>query len=113
MRGLGVVALALAGFAPALRAQDPTMQRAFELERRGNYAAAADAYRSVLATRPGDPAPLLGLERVLLPMGRSAEIVGQNTTTSTQAIARLAIPTRRSRWPPVSGRRMPSIITPS
>jgi thioredoxin-like negative regulator of GroEL len=77
MRGLGVVALALAGFAPALRAQDPTMQRAFELERRGNYAAAADAYRSVLTTRPGDPAPLLGLERVLLPMGRSAEIVPQ------------------------------------
>jgi hypothetical protein len=31
----------------------------------------------VLSTRPGDPAPLLGLERVLLPMGRSAEIVPQ------------------------------------
>ena len=78
MPRFAVAALALAVLAPpALRAQDPTMQRAFELERRGNYAAAADAYRSVLAARPGDPAPLLGLERALLPMGRSAEIVPQ------------------------------------
>jgi tetratricopeptide (TPR) repeat protein len=71
-----VVALALAGLVPAyVSAQDPAMARAFELERRGNYAAAADAYRGVLATTPGDPAALLGLERVLLPLGRSAEIV--------------------------------------
>lgn len=69
-------ALALAGFAPAtLSAQDPAMSRAFELERRGNYAAAADAYRGVLTSKPGDAAALLGLERALLPLGRSAEIV--------------------------------------
>lgn len=58
-------------------AQDPAMSRAFELERRGNYAAAVDAYRGVLTARPGDAAALLGLERALLPMGRSAEIVPQ------------------------------------
>jgi thioredoxin-like negative regulator of GroEL len=61
----------------ALQAQDPGMSRAFELERRGEYAAAADAYRTVLTARPGDPAALLGLERVLLPIGRSAEILPQ------------------------------------
>ncbi len=73
-----VAALAVAGLAPALvRAQDAAMSRAFELERRGNYAAAADAYRGVLAAKPGDAAALLGLERALLPMGRSAEIVPQ------------------------------------
>jgi thioredoxin-like negative regulator of GroEL len=71
-----VAALALAGLAPdVLRAQDPAMGRAFELERRGNYAAAADTYRGVLTAKPGDPAALLGLERALLPLGRSAEIV--------------------------------------
>ena len=43
------------------------MARAFELERRGNYAAAVDAYRGVLAAKPGDAAALLGLERALLP----------------------------------------------
>jgi len=66
-------ALLLAGLAPAtLSAQDPAMSRAFELERRGNYAAAADAYRGVLTSKAGDPAALLGLERALLPLGRSA-----------------------------------------
>jgi hypothetical protein len=71
-----VAGLALAGLTPAmLGAQDPAMSRAFELERRGNYAAAADAYRGVLTSKPGDPAALLGLERALLPLGRSAEIV--------------------------------------
>ena len=51
------------------------MGRAFELERRGNYAAAVEAYRGVLTSKPGDPAALLGLERALMPLGRSAEIV--------------------------------------
>ncbi len=56
-------------------AQRPTMPRAFELERRGNYAAAAEAYRELLGERPGDVSALLGLERVLLPLARSAEII--------------------------------------
>jgi hypothetical protein len=58
-------------------AQQATMQRAFELERRGNYGAAAEAYRGLLARAPGDVTALLGLERVLLPLNRSAEIVPQ------------------------------------
>jgi hypothetical protein len=72
-----VAALALCAQPGLLQAQDPGMARAFELERRGNYADAADAYRGVLTARPGDPGALLGLERVLLPLGRSAEIVPQ------------------------------------
>jgi tetratricopeptide (TPR) repeat protein len=60
------------GTAPA---QQATMPRAFELERRGNYEAAAEAYRGILSQRPGDVSALLGLERVLLPLNRSAEIV--------------------------------------
>jgi hypothetical protein len=48
---------------------------AFELERRGTYEAAAEAYRRVLAHRPGDVSALLGLERVLLPLNRSVEIL--------------------------------------
>jgi hypothetical protein len=59
----------------SLAAQQQGMSRAFDLERRGNYPAAADAYRSVLAGAPGEAAALLGLERVLLPLDRSAEIL--------------------------------------
>ena len=56
-------------------AQQATMPRAFELERRGNYEAAAEAYRAILSAKPGDVSALLGLERVLLPLNRSADIV--------------------------------------
>ncbi|MBA3498541.1 MAG: hypothetical protein H0T86_15695 [Gemmatimonadales bacterium] len=78
MTRLAVLLLAIVALAPvALRAQDPGMSRAFEQERRGNYAGAADAYRGVLAKRPADAAALLGLERALLPMGLSAEILPQ------------------------------------
>jgi tetratricopeptide (TPR) repeat protein len=56
-------------------AQQATMPRAFELERRGNYDAAAEAYRGILSRKPGDVSALLGLERVLLPLNRSLEIV--------------------------------------
>jgi hypothetical protein len=73
--GLGVLAALLAP--PTLAAQDSGMTRAFELERRGSYAEAAAAYRAVLAARPGDAAALLGLERALLPTGRSADILPQ------------------------------------
>lgn len=58
-------------------AQQESMSRAFELERRGNYAAAAEAYRLILATKPGDVAALLGLERALLPISRSPQILPQ------------------------------------
>jgi tetratricopeptide (TPR) repeat protein len=72
------LAVALAGLAPAgLAAQDAGMTRAFELERQGNYAAAAEAYRAVLAARPAHAAALLGLERVLLPLDQPADILPQ------------------------------------
>lgn len=69
--------LVLSVLPSALRSQQEGIPRAFDLERRGNYAEAAAAYRSVLAARPGDAAALLGLERVLLPINRSAEIIPQ------------------------------------
>ncbi|MDQ3138050.1 MAG: hypothetical protein M3Q93_10760, partial [Gemmatimonadota bacterium] len=68
MTRLAVLLTVIVALAPvALRAQDPGMSRAFEQERRGNYAGAAEAYRGVLAKRPADAAALLGLERALLP----------------------------------------------
>ena len=72
----GILALLVVVAAPpATVAQQGTMPRAFELERRGNYEAAADAYRQVLRRAPGDVSALLGLERVLLPLNRSADIL--------------------------------------
>jgi hypothetical protein len=55
--------------------QQPGLTRALDLERRGDYAAAATAYRAVLAGNPGDVSALLGLERSLLPLSRSSEMV--------------------------------------
>jgi TolA-binding protein len=59
----------------ALFAQQPGMTRALDLERRGDYAAAAQAYRTILGARPADVSALLGLERSLLPLNRSREIL--------------------------------------
>jgi tetratricopeptide (TPR) repeat protein len=56
-------------------AQQPSLTRALDLERRGDYAAAVDAYRAVLSVKPADPSALLGLERSLLPLNRSKELV--------------------------------------
>jgi tetratricopeptide (TPR) repeat protein len=69
--------LALCAAPSAAIAQQSTMPRAFELERRGNYEAAAQAYRELLAAKPGDVSALLGLERVLLPLNRSGDILPQ------------------------------------
>jgi tetratricopeptide (TPR) repeat protein len=72
---------ALAGLAlvlpSLLGAQQSGISQAFDLERRGNYAAAADAYRALLVSRPSEVAALLGLERVLVPLNREAEILPQ------------------------------------
>jgi tetratricopeptide (TPR) repeat protein len=70
-----LVLLSLCAGPGAASAQHATLPRAFELERRGNYEAAAEAYREMLARKPGDVSALLGLERVLLPLDRSVEIV--------------------------------------
>jgi hypothetical protein len=58
-----------------LLAQLSGISAAFELERKGNYAAAAAAYRDILKTKPAELAALLGLERSLVPLNRSADIV--------------------------------------
>jgi tetratricopeptide (TPR) repeat protein len=70
------VILILGLLAPAaLAAQVPGLRRALDLERRGDYAAAAQAYQAVLAKRPADVSALLGLERSLLPLNRSSEML--------------------------------------
>jgi hypothetical protein len=51
------------------------MVRAFDLERRGDYAGAAAAYRAVLEQKPADVSALLGLERTLLPLNQGADIL--------------------------------------
>ena len=60
------LALAFLLLATPLAAQVDSLNRAFDLERRGNYAAAVTAYRAVLKTRPSEASALLGLERFAL-----------------------------------------------
>jgi hypothetical protein len=67
--------LAVLGSPGRLVAQD-NATRALELERRGDYAGAASAWRAQIATHPTDLAALLGLERALTPLGRLAEMTG-------------------------------------
>jgi tetratricopeptide (TPR) repeat protein len=62
---------------PLAAQQDSAMARAFELERRGNYGQAVDAYRALLVARPADASALLGLERALTPLGRETDILPQ------------------------------------
>jgi tetratricopeptide (TPR) repeat protein len=64
----GVVLAAI--ISTPVRAQQPALARALDLERQGSYAAAATAYQTLLVTNPADPAALLGLERSLLPLNR-------------------------------------------
>src|SRR5919206_5132427 len=61
--------------AGTLWSQQPGLSRALDLERRGDYRAAVDAYRQVLRTSPADISALLGLERSLLPLNRTGEII--------------------------------------
>jgi tetratricopeptide (TPR) repeat protein len=75
IRAAVVFALLGALGAGSLPAQQPALARALELERQGSYPAAADGYRALLQSQPGDPAALLGLERSLVPLDRAAELV--------------------------------------
>jgi tetratricopeptide (TPR) repeat protein len=63
--------------APLAAQQGGAPGRAFELERKGNYAQAAEAYRTVLAASPGDVQALFGLERTLVAMNRLGDILPQ------------------------------------
>src|SRR5215212_1705344 len=69
----------------AVWSQQPGLTRALDLERRGDYAAAVEAYRAVLAREPADISALLGLERSLLPLNRSQEMIPaiQSAVSST------------------------------
>ena len=69
----GILLVVAVGTAAAQTPQDPAA-KAFDLERRGQYAAAAEVYRTILSTRPGDLGALLGLERCLQPSGKVADM---------------------------------------
>jgi tetratricopeptide (TPR) repeat protein len=60
--------------AQVLTAQQTPYDKAFELERRGSYAQAADGYRKILSAKPAELNALLGLERVLHELGKPAEL---------------------------------------
>src|SRR5918994_949728 len=73
-------------FLPAtLWSQQSGLTRALDLERRGDYAAAAEAYRAVLRTSPADVSALLGLERSLLPLNRSGDMISAIRTALAAA----------------------------
>ena len=74
------LAVALLLVAGPLAAQADSLNRAFDLERRGNYGAAVIAYRAVLKNRPADVSAILGLERSLQPLNRTAEMVPELST---------------------------------
>lgn len=71
---LGFIGMLAGGNASAQQVQE-SVTRALELERRGDHAAAATAYRDALESRPADLGALLGLERTLMELGRVGEIV--------------------------------------
>jgi tetratricopeptide (TPR) repeat protein len=81
---VSIVLVAICAAAPLrLYAQQPRpapqpvnpLQRAFDLERRGSYSPAAEAYRGILRTDAADQSALLGLERSLSALERVAEMV--------------------------------------
>lgn len=80
---------------PCAAQQTPPIQRAFDLERRGSYPAAAEAYRAILRTDSADQSALLGLERTLGAMDKVAEMVPEIraalTVRPTSALYSLAL----------------------
>lgn len=76
-RAPGRVALLFLLVAGPAWSQQDQITRAFDMERRGNYAGAADGYRAVLTTRPADPGALLGLERALTALNKIPDIIPQ------------------------------------
>ena len=66
-----------------LAAQQTPYDKAFDLERRGSYAQAAEGYRKILTGKPAELNALLGLERVLHELGKPGELA----PAATAAIA--------------------------
>ena len=75
MRRWFAVALAIGAAARVAAQQADPAARAFDLERRGLHAQAAEIYRSILSSRPADMGALLGLERALGPQSKVGEMV--------------------------------------
>lgn len=76
MRGCALGVLAGLILASPAVSQDARITRALDLERRGEQAEAAKVFREILHGSPADVAALFGLERVLAPLNRSAELSG-------------------------------------
>lgn len=74
MRRALVSLLLLFGLSGQLAGQTEMMTRAYEMERRSNFAGAADAYAEILRQYPDNLSALLGLERALAPLRRDAEL---------------------------------------
>ncbi|HEU5358323.1 MAG TPA: hypothetical protein VFU45_04335 [Gemmatimonadales bacterium] len=74
MKAVRFVAALLFLAGPVAAQADTSLARAFDLERRGAFAGAADAYRGLLQREPGNLAALLGLQRSLTPLGREGEL---------------------------------------
>ena len=74
MKAVRIVAALLLLAGPAAAQADTSLSRAFDLERRGAFSAAADAYRGLLQREPGNLAAILGLQRTLTPLGREGEL---------------------------------------
>ncbi|MEZ4414039.1 MAG: hypothetical protein R2910_13705 [Gemmatimonadales bacterium] len=69
-----LVLLLLVGMSGQAAGQTEAMTRAYELERRSDFAAAATAYAQILRQYPDNLSALLGLERSLVPLRREAEL---------------------------------------
>ena len=75
MKCVVLLAMILVAGPAALAAQgDTAVARAFDLERRGSFAAAAEGYRTILERDPTNLQALFGLERSLAPLNRVAEM---------------------------------------
>ncbi|MCZ6916875.1 MAG: hypothetical protein O7I93_08870 [Gemmatimonadetes bacterium] len=70
-----IAGLLLSPAASSAQARSGELGEAFELERRGRYAVAAERYRSILERGPANLSALLGLERVLQPIGQLDSIL--------------------------------------
>jgi tetratricopeptide (TPR) repeat protein len=69
-----MLGLALVGAGRLAAQADTALARAFDLERRGAFGPAAEAYRSVLLRDAADLQALFGLERTLTPLNRVEEM---------------------------------------
>ncbi|MGH7590905.1 MAG: hypothetical protein ACREL2_05665 [Gemmatimonadales bacterium] len=74
MKALGAAVFLGLCAGPLAAQADTSLARAFELERRGSFSSAVDAYKGVLARDPRSLPALLGLERSLAPLGRQSEL---------------------------------------